>query len=274
MKSLKISLISLFMLVSVAFVLLFGYDRLMVDHTAPRILCDGVPLEVSAGATEAELCRGLQAFDDQDGDLTDRILVRWVSNLTGANSAVVSYVVFDSASNFCTFSREVYYTDYQKPRFHLSQPLIYRVNETAALNDRLTATDVLDGDISGRIRVVSTSLTNTVEGEYPLSVQVTNSKGDTAALSLTVAIRNYTARHPVITLSDYLIYVEKGSEMEDLRSYIASACARENGKAIAPEEISISGSVDTSEAGCYEITYSYLNSENLSYSVILTVVVT
>lgn len=273
MKSLKICCISLFLIVSVAFVLLFGYDRLMVDHEAPRIVWDGVPLEVGVGATDAELCRGLQAIDDRDGDLTDRIMVRWVSNLTGANSGVVSYVVFDSSSNFCTFSREVYYTDYQKPRFHLGQPLIYRVGETAALNDRLTATDVLDGDISGRIRVVSTSLTNTVEGEYPLSVQVTNSKGDTAALSLTVAIRNYTARHPVIALSDYLLYVEQGSEMEDLQSYIASAYTREGGEQIAPEEISISGSVDTNVAGCYEITYSYLNSENLSYSVILTVVV-
>lgn len=273
MKSLKISVICLFALMSLAFVLLFGYDRLMVDHTPPQILWDGVPLELSVDADEAELCRGLQAIDEQDGDLTDRILVRWVSNLTGANSAVVSYVVFDSSSNFCTFSREVYYTDYQKPRFQLSEPLIYHVNETASLNDRLTATDVLDGDISGRIRVVSTSMTNAIEGEYPLSVQVTNSKGDTAALNLTVAIRNYTARHPVIRLSDYLIYVEQGSELADLRSYIASAYERADGEPLSPEDISISGSVDTNAAGCYEITYSYLNGENLSYSVILTVVV-
>ena len=273
MKQLKICLICLFVLVSVAFGLLYGYDRLMVDHTPPQILCDGAPLEVSAGADEQELCRGLQATDDRDGDLTDRIMVRWVSNLTGNNSAVVSYVVFDAASNFCTYSREVFYTDYEKPRFSLSQPLIYHVNEAVTLNDRLSAWDVLDGDISGRIRVVSTSMTNTVEGEYPLSVQVTNSTGDTAALTLTVAVRNYTSRHPVIRLTDYLIYTEQGSELHDPRNYIAEALTREDGEAIAPENIQVSGHVDTSIAGCYEITYSYLNSENLSYSVILTVVV-
>ena len=273
MKLLKTILIAMFILVSLAFILLYGHDRLTVDHTAPRILWDGERLEVSVTATDEELCRGLQAVDDRDGDLTHRIYVRQVSNLTGANSAVVSYVVFDAASNFCTFSREVYYTDYEKPRFQLSQPLIYHINETVGLNDRLTATDVLDGDISGRIRVVSTSMTNTIEGEYPLDVQVTNSKGDTATLALTVAVRNYTSRHPVITLSDYLIYVEQGSEWKDSRSYIASAYENDGGAAIDPEDIQVSGSVDPNKAGCYEITYSYLNSENLSYSVILTVVV-
>lgn len=273
MKSLKTILILLFVLVSLGFGLVYGYDRLMVDHTAPRILCDGVRLEVSVSATDAELCRGLQAVDNRDGDLTDRISVQWVSQLTGANRAVVSYVVFDAASNFATFTREVYYTDYEKPRFQMSQPLIYHINETVSLVDRLTATDVLDGDISGRIRVVSTSMTNTIEGEYPLDVQVTNSSGDTAALTLTVAVRNYTSRHPMITLSDYLVYMDLGSEMQDLRSYIASAYASEGGEALSVEEITVNGAVDTSKAGCYEITYSYLNSENLSYSVILTVVV-
>ena len=273
MKKLKTLLVILFVLVTLGFGVVYGYDYLMVDHTAPQILCDGVRLEVPSGATEAELCRGLQAVDDKDGDLTHRIMVRKVSHLTGANSAVVSYVVFDSASNFCTFSREVFYTDYQKPRFHLSKPLIYHINETATLNDRLTASDVVDGDVSGRIRVVSTTMTNTIEGEYPLDVQVTNSKGDTAVLSFTVAVRNYTSRHPIITLSEYLMYVEQGSEMADLRSYIASAYTREGGEAVEAEDIQISGSVDVMQTGVYEVTYSYLNGENLSYSVILTVVV-
>ena len=273
MKSVKTVLIVVFLLVSLGFGFMYGYDALMVDHTKPSILCDGARLEVSVDATDAELCRGLQALDDRDGDLTDRILVRGVSHLTGANSAVVSYVVFDSASNFATFSRTVYYTDYQKPQFALSRPLIYRVNETIALSDRLTALDVLDGDISGRIRVVSTSMTNTIEGEYPLDVQVTNSKGDTATLTLTVAVRNYTSRHPIISLSDYLIYVEQGSEAVDFRSFIEAAYENEGGEALALEDIHISESVDFTKAGCYEVTYSYLNGETLSYSVILTVVV-
>lgn len=125
MRKLQITLIALFLAVAIAFCAVFLHDRLTADHTAPRIVSDGVPLEVSVNATDAELCAGLTAADDRDGDLTDRIIVRRVSQLTGANSAQATYTVFDSASNFCTFTRPIYYTDYHKPRFSLSQPLVY-----------------------------------------------------------------------------------------------------------------------------------------------------
>mgnify|MGYP000396984458 CR=1 FL=1 len=98
MRKLQITLIALFLAVAIAFCAVFLHDRLTADHTAPRIVSDGVPLEVSVNATDAELCAGLTAADDRDGDLTDRIIVRRVSQLTGANSAQATYTVFDSAS--------------------------------------------------------------------------------------------------------------------------------------------------------------------------------
>lgn len=152
MRKLQITLIALFLAVAIAFCAVFLHDRLTADHTAPRIVSDGVPLEVSVNATDAELCAGLTAADDRDGDLTDRIIVRRVSQLTGANSAQATYTVFDSASNFCTFTRPIYYTDYHKPRFSLSQPLVYGVGSTVTLLDRLKAEDVLDGDLTDKMR--------------------------------------------------------------------------------------------------------------------------
>ena len=93
MRKLQITLIALFLAVAIAFCAVFLHDRLTADHTAPRIVSDGVPLEVSVNATDAELCAGLTAADDRDGDLTDRIIVRRVSQLTGANSAQATYTV-------------------------------------------------------------------------------------------------------------------------------------------------------------------------------------
>ena len=93
MRKLQITLIALFLAVAIAFCAVFLHDRLTADHTAPRIVSDGVPLEVSVNATDAELCAGLTAADDRDGDLTDRIIVRRVSQLTGANSAQATYMV-------------------------------------------------------------------------------------------------------------------------------------------------------------------------------------
>ena len=68
MRKLQITLIALFLAVAIAFCAVFLHDRLTADHTAPRIVSDGVPLEVSVNATDAELCAGLTAADDRNGD--------------------------------------------------------------------------------------------------------------------------------------------------------------------------------------------------------------
>ena len=275
MRSIKIIVIALFLVIALAFSVMFLYDKLMVDHVAPRIVCDDIPLEVSVTGSDADLCRGLTATDDVDGDITDRIIVRRVSRLVGSNSAVANYAVFDSASNYSTFSRNIYYTDYCQPKYALSQPMIFPVNSTITLEDRLTAHDLIDGDITGRIRVSAANVSNSVEGEYPMTLQVTNSTGDTSALTLTVQVRNYTSRHPKIELRKYLTYVTLGEEIniEDFRDLIYKAWENEGGKIINFKDIVISGDVDTSRIGSYDVKFSYINQENLSYSVILTVVV-
>ena len=275
MRGLKTIVIVLFVIIAIAFVILFCYDRLVLDHVPPKIICDGARLEVSVRATDEELRKGLMATDDVDGDITDRIIVRKVSRLVGSNSAVINYAVFDNASNFSTFSRNIYYTDYYQPRYSLSQPMIFNVNSLVTLVDRLTAYDVIDGDISARIRLSAANISTSVEGEYPLSLQVTNSTGDTSPLALTVQIRNYTSRHPVIYLSEYLTYAELGSEvdLEKYRDLIIGARENVDGPSVNYDDIMITGKVDTSHAGSYDVKFSYINRENLSYNVILTVVV-
>ena len=275
MRSIKTLVIVLFLIIALAFSVMYCYDKMMVDHVAPRIVCDGAKLEVSVKATDADLCRGLKATDDVDGDITDRIIVRRVSRLVGSNSAVAHYAVFDSASNFCTFTRNVYYTDYCQPTYSLVEPMIFNVNSVVTLQDRLMAHDVIDGDITPRIRVSAANISNSVEGEYPMTLQVTNSTGDTSALTLTVQIRNYTSRHPKILLEEYLTYVEKDSvvDIEQFRDMIVKVYENENGKLCKREDVVIIGEVDTSRLGSYDVKFSYINQENLSYSVVLTVVV-
>lgn len=276
MKNLQIILIVVFLVISVVFCAFFCYDRLMVDREAPMIVCDGVPLEVSVTATDRELCAGLTATDNVDGDLTDRIVVRKVSQLYGSNTAMIQYAVFDSSSNVCTYSRSVTYTDYRKPSFSLSQPLIYNLNSIISLSDRLTAHDSIDGDISQRIRVASSSVSSAEKGLYPITVQVTNSSGDTAVAKLTVTIENITSHHPVIRLSEYLIYADADSQLDEeaLRGYIVSAKEASGGQNVDYDDISIDASaLDLSTRGCYDVTYSYTNARGLTYNVILTVVV-
>ena len=276
MKNLQIILIVVFLVVSVVFCAFFCYDRLMVDREAPMIVCDGVPLEVSVSATDRDLCAGLTASDNVDGDLTDRIVVRKVSQLYGSNTAMIQYAVFDSSSNVCTYSRSVTYTDYRKPRFSLTQPLIYNLNSVVSLSDRLTAYDSINGDISQRIRVSSSAVTSSEKGLYPITVQVTNSSGDTAVAKLTVTIENITAHHPVIRLSEYLIYADLNSQLDEdtLRSYIVSAKETASGENLDFNDIIIDAdNLKLSARGSYDVVYYYTNSRGLAYNVILTVVV-
>lgn len=276
MRNIRIVLIVLFLVISVAFSAFFLYDRTMVDREAPMIVCDGAPVRVSVHASEKELCSGLTATDNVDGDLTDRIIVRRVSQLYGSSSALIYYAVFDSSSNYCTFSRGITYTDYRKPRFTLSQPLSFNVSSKITLEGRLSATDVLDGDITQRIRLSSTSVSITEPGVYPITVQVMNTSGDTAVATIPVIIQSSTSRHPVIRLSEYLIYATKDEVLteDQMRSYIVSARESAGGALLSADDISIDMSqLDTTKRGCTNVSYSYTNSRDLTFTVLLTVVV-
>ena len=275
MRNLQITVIALFLVVAIAFSVFFCFDRLTVDHTAPKIICDGVPLQVSVYATDKELCAGLTAYDDTDGDITDRILVRRTSHLYGANTAVVYYVVFDSSSNYCMFNRTITYTDYRMPRFSLSQPLSFPTNSTILLKDRLTAYDVIDGDISQRIRVSAAGISTYDQGEYPFTVQVTNSSGDTSIITLFAQIENTTSRHPTIELSEYIHYVSVGEALSEdsLRALIVSAHESADGEAVDPEDIQIIYNIDTDKRGSYRVEYVYTNAAGLTRTVLMTLVV-
>ncbi len=274
MKIIQSALIALFLIVSIAFCVLFLYEQEVVDTEPPVIICDGVPLEVSVNATDRELCAGLSAVDNVDGDITDRIIVRRVSRLIESDRATIYYAVFDSSSNCCTYSRYITYTDYRKPIFSLSQPLIYSVNAQVTLNDRLTATDLIDGNITNRIRVSADNVSTSAAGEYPITVQVTNSSGDTTLIPLTVTIRNDTSQHPVIYLDEYIVFIDSSDhiDLETLREHILSVRESAYGDTVDPKAVEISGEIDYSTFGSNDITFSYTNADGLTYSVILTVV--
>lgn len=274
MKIIQSALIALFLIVSIAFCVLFLYEQEVVDTEPPVIICDGVPLEVSVNATDRELCAGLSAVDNIDGDITDRIIVRRVSRLIESDRATIYYAVFDSSSNCCTYSRYITYTDYRKPIFSLSQPLIYSVNAQVTLNDRLTATDLIDGNITNRIRVSADNVSTSAAGEYPITVQVTNSSGDTTLIPLTVTIRNDTSQHPVIYLDEYIVFIDSSDhiDLETLREHILSVRESAYGDTVDPKAVKISGEIDYSTFGSNDITFSYTNADGLTYSVILTVV--
>ena len=134
--------------------------------------------------------------------------------------------------------------------------------------DRLTATDVLDGDISSGIRITSQNVINSQPGVYSVTAQVDSRLGNSVVLPLKVVI---TAGGPqLITLSDYLVYLPRGSAF-DAAGYIQSVTAPD-GTALSAGQVSIESPVDTSVPGTYHVGYS-VTAQGQSYTVYLAVVV-
>ena len=160
----------LLFVLAAAVVLIYGAvmirDNFFIDKTPPEIALDRDTIAVSVSDESSALLAGVTARDDTDGDLSGEVMVRSVSQFVSENTALVSYVVFDHSDNMATASRNVQYTDYRSPHFALSAPLRFRTGSTVLLSDRLSASDVMDGDLSGSVRLVDTNLNNDAEGIY------------------------------------------------------------------------------------------------------------
>lgn len=192
-------------------------QRAATDRTLPEIRCPDGPLELSVWSlSDQALLSGVTAWDEKDGDLTDRIVLQGLGKSVEDGTTTVTYVVADADHHVTTRTRTVRLVDYQPPRFTLSQPLTYPVGASIAVRDRLTAWDAVDGDLSDRIKLTTSGLAVYSEGTYPLTCEVTNSLGDTATVTLELTIRNERSGAPQIVLSTYLVYLPAGTAFDPM----------------------------------------------------------
>lgn len=238
----------------------------------PKISCPSEILEVSVSELRENpgkvLLAGITASDDQDGDLTNSVTVAGVSKLISKDTAKVTYMVFDSDNNMASCVRKIRYRDYRRPTFEVTEPLVYASTEEVAMLARLKAIDVLDGDISKNIRVSTLEPTNNSE-IYHVSVQVSNSSGDTSWLTLPVLMLESNPRRPEIQLSNSLIYLDKGTKFTP-SAYLLSL--QVPAMDVPLSDVTVDNPVDIGNPGTYYVTYSYSTSDGTGIA-ILTVVV-
>lgn len=255
-------------------VLFFGwannryYSSLNSDH--PQITNTQEVLELSVEDPPEAIFRGLTARDATDGELTDQLMVASVSHFLEPGTVNVKYVVFDSHNNSDTLTRKVRYTDYTPPVYALEVPPVYTVGSPFDLLDHIRVTDCLDGDLSDNIRVISNTVNNFTPGNYPVVLEVSNSCGDTAQITLWVTYQSKTGTARV-GLHQYILYLEQGETFTP-ENLLAGAADRE-GNALDPKKVRVLGNLDTQTPGCYQLTYSY-EEDGLSGLAPLTVVVT
>ncbi len=244
------------------------YSNLNTDY--PEITSAVELLEISVQDPPEAIYRELHAQDATDGDLTAQIMVASMSHFLEPGTVRVKYVVFDSHNNSATLTRKVHYTDYEAPVFSLGKAPVYTVGSSFDLLDHIRVEDCIDGDISDHIRVISNMVNNYSVGNYPVVLEVSNSCGDTAQITLWVTYENKEST-AVVNLHRYIVYVEQGQSFEP-QQWIAAVTDR-SAIALDTENIEIQGNLDVNKPGCYQLVYSY-NDGTLSGYAPLTVVVT
>lgn len=283
MKQLRIAILVFFLAAASVFTYTFVKRRLTVDYNAPVITADEDVLYVSVDSTDEDLLRGMSARDNIDGDVTGTLVVTSRSKFVSKGRLHVNYAAFDSNKNVGVASREVVYTDYVSPRFHLYEPLRY-ASGTSGVDylENVTAEDCLDGNLTQQIKI-SLGNTTTISGEstgQPVTFQVTNSGGDTAVIELTISKEEYLLfSQAAPALKDYIAYMPAGGAL-NFRSYIvgiwsAGAVKSFDDTRYTSANISVDESgLDRSTPGVYKVVYTLngLEGEELGTAELFVVV--
>lgn len=210
-----------FVLICCVYIIL---KSVLADHKAPEfnVIDDMIKMDVKTlTENEAALLSGLSAYDDKDGDLTDHILVERITKKeNGAeNEFIVSYAVFDSASNSTRLERSLILNDYEPPKFVCSKALVFAEDTEINLRNQIIVEDVIDGRVTSGIAYdipASFVSGDTEPGSYDCSAAFRNSLGDLVSFEFNVEIigglqaeREYL---PKISLTDYVVYLNAGEE--------------------------------------------------------------
>ena len=251
MKKLRIFSI-LLLFVSIALFIVFQmYSKVVRDNNPPTVTCETDELTVSVEATTEELFKGVTAKDSRSGDVTDTLVIEEMSAFTEEGTRIITYAAVDDSKNVGRCERTLKYSDYEEPRFNMNSSLCFSMGSSVNVFDVVTAESSLDGDLSEKIKYALEKTINTMEeGSYPIEFRVMDSGGKTVYLNTEIEILSRDYSSIEVMLTDYLVYVKKGSSFNASDYY--KGADREG-------ELTIKSKVDTDEAGTYYVDYIVKN---------------
>lgn len=274
MRIVKYAIITLFIMSIVVYTWNW-YDRKKnTDNTIPVIQMGQEQIDVSVENMEKDLLKDVVAKDDKDGDITDKIVVESISKFIDKENRIckVTYAVSDSDNHVVKATRNAHLTDYRSPRFVLKQPLCFETGSDIGVKDIIGAEDVIDGDISNKVKILSRAISTNMSGDNTITAQVTNSLGDTVTFKSAVVIKQENNLSPVIELSKNIEYLKVGDTFQP-EAYVKEV-EDKDGKKMSEEDVQVkSSSVKTKKPGCYLVEYSVTDKEGNEGFAYLTVMV-
>ncbi len=252
MRFLRGIVAGLTVLVTIAFIAVYIKVNVLGDKTVPEIKLESELIEVSVNASDEDLLKGVTAFDEKDGDITNRLIVESISKFTKLGYCKVTYAVSDYDNHISTATRRIHYKNYTHPKFTLNSSLVFSVYGNVNVMGTVGAKDAIDGDISQNVILYSPDFEADKEGTYTLVASVMNSKGDSAEIKLPVHVEKISKSMPVIELSEYLIYVKRGKSV-DWNRYIKDTV---DSTGVEEDlEVSVKTDYNKNEPGMYTVNY-------------------
>ena len=260
------------------------------DVEPPVLSAESDELDVGIAATDEELKSGVAALDAKDGNVSGSIMIDSIQKKEdGSGNFDITYVAFDHSSNQGKLTRTLHYTDYTTPRFSLTTALRFPSGQQINLLSYFSANDCIDGNLtpfitlSGDTEVLDKK---PKAGYYNCNISVTNSVGDTVTLPIQVEVYDGNKTRPELELSNYLIYIEKGTafdpnayvqqvkEYEKVKPVVAAEAWTDAENEIPLSWITVESGVDVNTPGAYTVSYIYKSpTSGLDCTVNLIVVV-
>lgn len=199
------------------------------------------------------LLQDLTAIDQEDGDLTDKIILTEKAEILEPGVVQMTCTVTDGDNNMGIFRRKVYYEDYKAPKFQVfAEPLCY-VNQELNIADFITIKDKLDGNLLDSVKVDTSELNLNESGIYPITLRVSNSMNDTVVYPMFVHVKVPTSNRAMVVLKENAVVIKEGSEFEP-DQYVATVL-NSVGDSIVNPELDIENNVNTEKAGVYSVIY-------------------
>ncbi|KMQ49463.1 Peptidoglycan N-acetylglucosamine deacetylase [Chitinispirillum alkaliphilum] len=239
----------------------------VVDTTAPVITIVG-GTEILHPVFEPFTPPEFSAYDNYDGDLTSKVTITGEVDTTKLGTYKLVYSVSDSAGNQTSIKVTVTVFDNTAPVITITggTEILHPVFEPFTPPE-FSAYDNYDGDLTSKVTITGEVDTAKL-GTYELVYSVSNTSGKNTSRKVTISVVDTTA--PIITIigdTEILHHVFEPFTPPEISAY-------DNYDGDLTNKITVTGDVDTTSLGIYELVYSVADSSGnqASRKVIVTVI--
>ena len=264
MKKIRKISVLLFVVSTAVFVLFKIYEKTNADSIPPEITFATEELTVSVDVDESALLADVKAEDNRSGDISDLVVVERLSAFTEEGVRMITYAVVDESGNVTKKTRTLRYSDYEPPRFVLTDDLRFPVGGGKEVLGCIGAESTLDGDISEVIKYsLGSSIDTSTVGSYSIEFRVMDSVENTIYLATEVEIYDSTKETINVELTDYLVYLKTGETFNAYNYYVGAS---------VEGTLNIESSVDSSVEGVYSVDYVVSSGNYMGKSRLIVVV--